>query len=147
MSLTSEYEPSPANWIAEQVELYERTGGAEGGTLQGRPVVILTTRGSKSGKIRKTPLMRVTDGICYAVIASQGGAPTNPAWYHNILADPHVSLQDGRVVRDYVARVAEGEEREAWWAIAVEAWPDYESYRDKTDRDIPVVVLEPSSAS
>ena len=143
MPLTGEYDPSPASWIAEQVELYERTGGAEGDTLQGRPVIILTTRGAKSGKIRKTPLMRVTDGTRYAVVASQGGAPTNPSWYRNIMADPHVSLQDGGVVRDYVARRVEGEERETWWAMAVENWPDYEEYRNKTDRDIPVLVLDP----
>ncbi|ELP69536.1 nitroreductase family deazaflavin-dependent oxidoreductase [Streptomyces turgidiscabies] len=144
MSLTGAYEPSPASWIAEQVERYERTDGADGGTLQDRPVVILTTRGAKSGKIRKTPLMRVTDGTCYAVVASQGGAPTNPSWYRNILADPHVSLRDGGDVRDYVARQAEGEERETWWAVAVETWPDYETYQKKTEREIPVVILEPS---
>lgn len=143
MPLTGEYDPSPASWIAEQVELYERTGGAEGDTLQGRPVIILTTRGAKSGKIRKTPLMRVTDGTRYAVVASQGGAPTNPSWYRNIMADPHVSLQDGGVVRDYVARRVEGEERETWWAMAVENWPNYEEYKNKTDRDIPVLVLDP----
>ena len=145
MPLTGEYEPSPYTPVADQVELYERTGGAEGGTLQGRPVVILTTRGAKSGKIRKTPLMRVADGSRYAVVASQGGAPTNPFWYHNLVADPHVSLQDGAIARDYTARLVEGEERGKWWSLAVEAWPDYEEYRTKTDREIPVFVLEPSS--
>lgn len=144
MPLTGEYEPSPYAPVAEQVELYERTGGTEGNVLQGKPVVILTTRGAKSGKIRKTPLMRVTDGTRYAVVASQGGAPTNPSWYHNILADPHVSLQDGAVAGDYVARRVEAEEREKWWAMATEVWPDYEEYRQKTDREIPVFVLEPS---
>ncbi|WP_067819806.1 nitroreductase family deazaflavin-dependent oxidoreductase [Actinomadura kijaniata] len=145
MPLPEEYGPSPYAPVAEQVELYERSDGVEGGTLRGKPVIILTTRGAKSGKIRKTPLMRVTDGTRYAVVASQGGAPTHPSWYHNIMADPHVSLQDGAVVRDYVARRVEGEEREKWWAMAVEVWPDYDEYRRKTDRDIPVVVLEPSS--
>ncbi|GAA1580915.1 nitroreductase family deazaflavin-dependent oxidoreductase [Actinomadura kijaniata] len=145
MPLPEEYEPSPYAPVAEQVELYERSDGVEGGTLRGKPVIILTTRGAKSGKIRKTPLMRVTDGTRYAVVASQGGAPTHPSWYPNIMADPHVSLQDGAVVRDYVARRVEGEEREKWWAMAVEVWPDYNEYRRKTDRDIPVVVLEPSS--
>jgi deazaflavin-dependent oxidoreductase (nitroreductase family) len=145
MPLTGEYEPSPADFVAKQVELYESTGGAEGNTLRDRPVIILTTRGAKSGKIRKTPLMRVTDGTAYAAVASQGGAPTNPLWYYNIVADPHVSLQDGAVVRDYVARRVEGEERAKWWARAVETWPDYDEYQKKTDRDIPVIVLEPSS--
>ena len=144
MPLTGDYEPSPAGWVARQVELYERTGGAEGNTLKGRPVILLTTRGAKSGKVRKTPLMRVTDGTRYAVVASQGGAPTNPFWYHNIVADPHVSLQDGATPRDYVARRVEGDEREKWWAMAVDTWPDYDEYRKKTDRDIPVFVLEPA---
>ncbi|WP_106400559.1 nitroreductase family deazaflavin-dependent oxidoreductase [Actinocorallia populi] len=145
MPLTGEYEPSPYAPVADQVALYERTGGAEGNTLQGRPVIILTTKGAKSGKIRKTPLMRVTDGSRYAVVASQGGAPTNPFWYHNIVADPHVSLQDGATARDHTARLVEGEERMKWWALAVEVWPDYEEYRTKTDREIPVFVLEPSA--
>jgi deazaflavin-dependent oxidoreductase (nitroreductase family) len=145
MPLEGEYVPSPVPMVAEQVERYERTGGEEGGTLRGRPVVILTTRGAKSGKIRKTPLMRVTDGTRYAVVASMGGAPTHPVWYHNIVADPHVTLQDGPVVRDYVAHRAEGEELDRWWNLAVEAWPDYAEYQKKTDRAIPVFVLEPSS--
>jgi len=145
MPLTGEYEPSPASWVAKQVELYERTAGAEGNTLKGRPVILLTTRGAKSAKIRKTPLMRVTDGVAYAVVASQGGAPTHPLWYHNIVADPHVSLQNGAVTRDYVARLVEGEERETWWARAAETWPDYDEYRTKTDRAIPVFVLEPAA--
>ncbi|MEV0588779.1 nitroreductase family deazaflavin-dependent oxidoreductase [Nonomuraea sp. NPDC050310] len=145
MPLTGEYEPSPADFVAKQVELYERTGGAEGNTLRDRPVIILTTKGAKSGKIRKTPLMRVTDGTAYAVVASQGGAPTNPLWYHNIVADPHVTLQDGPEPRDYTARQVEGEERARWWDRAVEAWPDYAEYQKKTDREIPVFVLEPSA--
>ncbi|WP_106401633.1 nitroreductase family deazaflavin-dependent oxidoreductase [Actinocorallia populi] len=144
MPLKGEYEPSPFAPVAEQVELYERTGGEEGGTMQGRPVVILTTKGAKSGKIRKTPLMRVTDGTRYAVVASLGGAPKHPVWYHNIVAEPHVVLQDGPVVRDYVARRVEGDELDRWWARAVEAYPDYAEYQKKTDRDIPVFVLDPS---
>ena len=144
MPLKGEYEPSPVAPVAEQVELYERTGGEEGGTMQGLPVIILTTKGAKSGKIRKTPLMRVTDGTPYAVVASQGGAPKHPVWYHNIVSEPHVVLQDGPVVGDYVARRVEGDELDRWWARAVEAFPPYADYQKKTDRDIPVFVLEPS---
>lgn len=144
MPLKGEYEPSPVAEVAEQVELYERTGGEEGGTMGGRPVIILTTKGTKSKKLRKTPLMRVTDGTRYAVVASLGGAPKHPVWYHNIVADPHVMLQDGPVLRDYVARRVEGDELDQWWDRAVETWPAYADYQKKTSRDIPVFVLDPS---
>lgn len=113
--------------------------------MRGVPVIILWTRGSRSGTVRKTPLMRVRDGDRYAVVASLGGAPQHPLWYRNILADPHVSLQDGDDVRDYVAHVANGEEKAEWWRRAVDVWPDYEAYQAKTERDIPVVVLEPEN--
>ncbi|MCD0448109.1 nitroreductase family deazaflavin-dependent oxidoreductase [Actinocorallia sp. API 0066] len=144
MALQGEYTPSPHAQAAEQVELYERTGGKEGNTMRGKPVVILTTRGAKTGKIRKTPLMRVTDGTRYAVVASLGGAPKNPVWYHNVVAEPRVLLQDGPEPKEYTARIAEGLERDQWWQLAVEAWPDYAEYQKKTERKIPVFVLEPA---
>jgi len=142
MALTGTYEPSPVDFVREQVETYEATDGREGNTMRGKPVIILTTVGAKSGKLRKTPLMRVEHDGAYAVIASQGGAPTHPQWYPNLLAHPVVELQDGAAKHEYDARVVEGEEREAWWERAVEAWPDYADYQTKTDRVIPVVVLE-----
>jgi F420H(2)-dependent quinone reductase len=141
---TDEYLPSPSKRARDQVELYERTGGAEGNTLRGKPVIILTSRGNKTGKIRKTPLMRVEHDGHYAVVASQGGAPTHPVWYHNLVADPHVQLQDGTEPRQYVAHEATGAERAQWWDRAVEAWPDYADYQTKTDRQIPVFVLDPA---
>ncbi|GAA4292448.1 nitroreductase family deazaflavin-dependent oxidoreductase [Actinokineospora soli] len=143
MPLHGEYEPSPEKWVREQVELYESSGGTEGTTMRGKPVVLLTTRGAKSGKIRKTPLMRVEHEGRYAVVASLGGAPKHPVWYHNIKADPHVELQDGPVRQDLRAREVTGDEKAFWWAKAVEAWPDYADYQRKTDREIPVLVLEP----
>ncbi|MFB7668670.1 nitroreductase family deazaflavin-dependent oxidoreductase [Kitasatospora sp. NPDC056138] len=144
MPLQGEYEPSPERWVREQVELYESSGGTEGTTLRGMPVVILTTLGARSGKIRKTPLMRVEHEGTYAVVASMGGAPRHPVWYHNVVADPRVELQDGPEHRDMTAReVGEGEKR-LWWARAVEAYPDYAQYQEKTDRAIPVFVLEPA---
>ncbi|ROO83149.1 deazaflavin-dependent oxidoreductase (nitroreductase family) [Actinocorallia herbida] len=143
MPLEGEYAPSPFTQAAEQVELYERTGGAEGNTMGGKPIIILTTRGAKTGKIRKTPLMRVNDGDKYAVVASMGGAPKHPVWYHNIVADSEVLLQDGPEPRKYIAHLAEGLERDQWWRLAVEAWPAYAEYQTKTDRKIPVFVLTP----
>ncbi|MEU7635162.1 MULTISPECIES: nitroreductase family deazaflavin-dependent oxidoreductase [unclassified Streptomyces] len=147
MPLQGEYEPSPTAWVRDQVELYEGSGGTEGTTLRGLPVIVLTTRGAKSGKLRKSPLMRVEHEGAYAAVASQGGAPTNPVWYHNVLADPRVELQDGPVRRDMTAREVTGEEKAAWWARAVEAFPDYADYQRKTDRRIPVFVLEPAGTS
>ncbi|EME21748.1 nitroreductase family deazaflavin-dependent oxidoreductase [Rhodococcus triatomae] len=144
MPLTGEYVPSPSSWAAEQVELYEKSGGTEGTTMQGKPVVILTTVGAKSGKLRKSPLMRVEHDGRYAVVASLGGAPKNPVWYHNVLANPHVELQDGTTKQDMIAREVTGDEKAQWWERAVAAWPDYAEYQKKTDRQIPVFVLEPA---
>jgi deazaflavin-dependent oxidoreductase (nitroreductase family) len=143
MPLEGEYEPSPWPPVAEQVERYESSGGTEGTELEGQPCVILWTRGRHSGKVRKTPLMRVRDGDRYAVVASLGGAPQHPVWYLNLLADPQVSLQDGPELRDYTARTVSGDEKAEWWAKATAVWPDYDSYQASTDREIPVVVLEP----
>ena len=144
MPLDGEYEPSPWEPIAQQVEQYEATGGVEGGELEGKPCIILTTKGRKSGKLRKTPLMRVTDGERYAVVASLGGAPQHPVWYLNMLADPHVTLQDGPVVKDYVARDVTGDEKAEWWARATEVWPSYDDYQAGTERVIPLLVLDPA---
>src|SRR3954469_1540624 len=145
MPLTGEYEPSPAQWVRDQVELYESSGGTDGLTLRGKPVIILTTKGAKSGKIRKSPLMRVEHDGSYAVVASLGGAPKHPVWYYNVVADPRVELQDGPVRQDMLAREVTGDEKAVWWARAVEAYPDYADYQKKTDREIPVFVLEPAA--
>ncbi|SFS66297.1 nitroreductase family deazaflavin-dependent oxidoreductase [Saccharopolyspora flava] len=144
MPLTGEYEPSPTEFVRDQVEKYESSGGTEGTTMRGYPVIVLTTKGAKSGKIRKAPLMRVEHDGRYAVVASLGGAPKHPVWYHNIRANPTVELQDGPVRKDYVARELSGDERELWWNRAVAAFPDYAEYQTKTDRTIPVVLLEPA---
>jgi F420H(2)-dependent quinone reductase len=144
MPLTGEYEPSAASWARDQVEQYESSGGTQGTELNGKPVIILTSIGARSGKVRKTPLMRVEHDGEYAVVASQGGAPEHPVWYYNLVADPHVELQDGPVKRDYQAREAQGAEREEWWQRAVAAWPDYAEYQTKTTRVIPVFVLTPA---
>lgn len=143
MALEGTYEPSPWDFVADQVRRYEETGGREGAELRGKPCVILWTRGRQSGAIRKTPLMRVRDGDSYAVVASLGGAPQHPVWYLNLVADPHVSLQDGPELRDYAARVVQGPEKAAWWSRATEVWPDYDNYQARTHREIPLVVLEP----
>ena len=119
------------------------SGGIEGTELQGKPVILLTTIGAKTGKIRKTPLMRVEHDGEYAVVASLGGAPKHPVWYHNVKAHPRVELQDGPVTKDYEAREVFGDEKAPWWERAVEAWPDYANYQEKTDRQIPVFVLTP----
>jgi deazaflavin-dependent oxidoreductase (nitroreductase family) len=146
MPLTGDYEPSAASWARDQVELYERSGGSKGNDLSGRPVIILTSVGAKTGKIRKTPLMRVEHDGEYAVVASLGGAPKNPVWYYNLTANPHVELQDGAVKKDYRAREISGAERATWWERAVATWPDYASYAEKTTRTIPVFVLTPIDA-
>ena len=143
MPLSGDYEPSTSDWARENAEKYMESGGADGTELQGKPVILLTTIGAKSGKIRKTPLMRVEHDGEYAVVASLGGAPKNPVWYYNIKAHPHVELQDGRVTKDYEAREVVGDEKAAWWERAVAAWPDYANYQKKTDRQIPVFVLTP----
>ncbi|MGW0199693.1 nitroreductase family deazaflavin-dependent oxidoreductase [Nonomuraea sp. NPDC003201] len=145
MPLVGEYEPSPAQWVREQVELYESSGGTKGTTLldTGMPVILLTTLGAKSSKIRKTPLMRVEHEGRYAVVASQGGAPEHPVWYFNVKAHPHVELQDGPAKQDMKAREVTGAEKAEWWERAVAAYPPYTDYQKKTDREIPVFVLEP----
>jgi F420H(2)-dependent quinone reductase len=145
MPLTGEYEPSTSDWARENAEKYMESGGTEGTELQGKPVILLTTIGAKSGKIRKTPLMRVEHDGEYAIVASLGGAPKNPVWYHNIKAHPRVELQDGEVTKEYDAREVGGDEKAVWWQRAVEAWPDYAEYQTKTDRQIPVFVLTPIS--
>ena len=143
MPLTGEYEPSTSQRTREQVELYETSGGTQGTTLNGKPVVVLTTVGASSGKLRKNALMRVEHDGRYAVVAARGGAPHHPACYHTGGANPLVALQDGPVRKDYVAHEATGEERDAWWARAVEVWPDYDAYVTRTSRTIPLLVLEP----
>ena len=145
MPVEGEYEPSTQAWVRDQVELYEGSGGTQGTTLRetGLPVVIVTNLGASSGKVRKTPVMRVEHDGRYAAVASQGGAPTHPYWYHNFRAHPEVELQDGPVAKDYEAREVFGDEKAAWWERAVEAWPDYAEYQTKTDRQIPVFVLTP----
>jgi F420H(2)-dependent quinone reductase len=146
MPLTGDYEPSPSQWSRDQVELYERSGGTEGTTLQGKPVIVLTTVGAKSGKLRKIPLMRVEHNGDYAVVAALGGAPQHPVWYYNLTTNPHVELQDGPVKKDYQAREVHGAERDAWWERAVAAWPGYAEYQKKTTRILPVFVLTPDGA-
>ncbi|EFL36714.1 conserved hypothetical protein [Streptomyces viridochromogenes DSM 40736] len=146
MPLEGEYEPSPTQWVRRQVELYESSGGTEGTTLQGSkmPVVLLTSRGAKSGKLRKTPVMRVEHEGRYAAVASLGGAPQHPVWYFNLKAHPQVELQDGPVKQDMTAREITGQEKSEWWERAVAAYPPYADYQKKTNREIPVFVLEPA---
>ncbi len=146
MPLSGEYEPSPAKWVRDQVEEYESSGGTAGTGMRGMPVIVLTTRGAKSGMLRKTPLMRVEHGGRYAAVASLGGAPKNPVWYHNVVADPHVELQDGPVKQDMIAREVTGDEKAQWWERAVAAFPDYADYQRKTHREIPVFLLEPGGS-
>jgi F420H(2)-dependent quinone reductase len=143
MPLTGDYEPGTAAWARKQAELYETTNGEQGGELRGKPIIVLTSIGARTGKLRKTALMRVEHDGAYAVVASKGGAPTHPVWYYNLKANPLVELQDRAVKRDYTAHEAVGDEKAVWWARAVEAWPDYAAYQTRTDRQIPVFVLEP----
>lgn len=148
MPLDGEYEPSPEDWVREQVAEYEASGGTRATTLRdtGMPVVIVTSRGARSGKLRKNPVMRVEHDGCYLAVGSQGGAPTHPSWVHNLRADPHVELQDGATKRDMTAREIDGDERALWWDRAVAAYPPYADYQRRTERLIPVFVLEPSSS-
>jgi deazaflavin-dependent oxidoreductase (nitroreductase family) len=143
MPLTGEYEPGASAWSRKQTELYEATDGRKANTLRGRPIIVLTSVGAKTGKLRKIALMRVEHDGAYAVVASKGGAPTPPTWYYNLKANPHVELQDAATRRDYLAREVTGDEKAVWWQRAVEAWPDYAKYQEKTDRPIQVFVLEP----
>lgn len=142
MPLSGEYEPSPSDWVSKHVAAYEAGSDPEAYNLQGLPVVIVTSVGRNSGKLRKTPLMRVEHDGVYAVVASQGGAPKHPVWYFNLKADPRVELRDKQTVDDRRAREVTGEERARWWDRAVEAFPPYAEYQEKTDREIPVFVLE-----
>jgi len=145
MPLTGEYGPSTSAWARKQAESYEASNGQKSADLRGRPIIVLTSVGAKTGKLRKTALMRVEHEGVYAVVASMGGAPKHPVWYHNLTANPHVELQDGATRRDYTAREVSGEEKAVWWERSVAAWPDYATYQAKTDRQIPVFVLEPVS--
>ena len=141
MSLTGEYDPSPSAWVRDQVDAYESSGGRQANTLldTGLPVIILTTRGNRSGKLRKTPLMRVEHGGDYVLVASLGGAPKHPVWYYNLKADPlAVTIQDGPESFDFEVRELSGDERSTWWDRAVAAYPAYADYQQKTERQIPV---------
>src|SRR5262245_28935941 len=143
MTLEGEYEPSPQQWVRDQVEAYERSGGQEANTLldTGMPIIVVTTRGNKSGKLRKTPLMRVEHDGEYALVASQGGAPTHPVWYHNLVADADaVAVQDGPEPWDAHVRLVTGDERATWWERSVAAYPPYAEYQERTTREIPVFV-------
>jgi F420H(2)-dependent quinone reductase len=143
MTLEGEYEPSPVQWVREQVEEYERSGGQRASTLRdtGLPIIIVTTRGQRSGKLRKTPLMKVEHDGEYALVASMGGAPRNPVWYHNLKADPQaVMVQDGPEPFDVDVREVGGDERAVWWQRAVDAFPPYADYERRTERQIPVFV-------
>ena len=146
MPVEGDYQPSPRAWVRDQVELYESSGGTQGTTLRdtGLPVVIITNRGAHSGKLRKTPVMRVEHDGRYAVVASMGGAPKHPVWYLNLVADPTVTLQDGDQVFTMRARTATPEERRDWWPMATAAWPPYDEYQTKTDREIPLVLFDPA---
>src|SRR5687768_18458907 len=129
MPLTGAYEPGSMGWVRKQVELYESSGGTEGTTIVGRPVVVVTSRGARTGKLRKHPVMRVEQDGCYAAVASLGGAPKHPVWYHNLLAEPLVELQDGPVKQDMRARLLDGQEKALWWERAVAAYPEYAAYQ------------------
>ncbi|MES2171443.1 MAG: nitroreductase family deazaflavin-dependent oxidoreductase [Actinomycetota bacterium] len=143
MPLTAEYERGTADWANQQIDLYESTDGREGNDLRGRPVIILYSIGAKSGKLRKTPLMRVEHDGEYVVVASKGGAEKNPTWYYNLKANPHVELRDLAEVNDFTATELDGADYDLWWQRAVDTWPDYQKYTEKTDRKIPLFLLEP----
>jgi len=147
MPLTGEYEPGTSDWARNQADLFEGSGGTKGNTLRGMPIILLTSAGAQSGKLRKTPLMRVEHEGEYAVVASLGGAPKHPVWYFNLKKNPHVELRDGPVKQDYSAREVTGDEKALWWERAVAAYPDYADYQTKTTRQIPVFVLTPMTAN
>ena len=142
MSFDENYELSPTGWVRAQTEKILETGTTESVGINGMEVVLLTMRGAKTGKARKVPLMRVEHDGAYAAVASKGGAPAHPVWYHNLKAHPVVLLQDGKVTKEYRAREVSGEERAAWWERSVAAFPPYAEYQEKTERQIPVFVLE-----
>jgi F420H(2)-dependent quinone reductase len=143
MPLSGQYEPSTAGYARKQAETYEATNGEQAADMRGKPVIVLTSVGARTGLLRKTALMRVEHDGLYAVVASLGGAAKHPVWYYNLKANPHVELQDGAVKRDYTAREISGAEKAVWWERAVAAWPDYAKYQRRTERQIPVFVLEP----
>ena len=145
MTLQGEYVPSKQDWVREQVERFEASGGTEATVLErtGDPIVVITSVGARSGKLRKNPVMRVERDGTYVAIASYCGGPKHPVWYYNFLAHPEVDLQDGPAKKSYRARLVEGEERADWWRLAVETWPTYGEYQKRTEREIPVFVLEP----
>jgi deazaflavin-dependent oxidoreductase (nitroreductase family) len=140
-----EYVPSPSKWVRDQVEEYEGSGGTAGTTMREMPVIIVTTIGARSGKVRKVPLMRVEHDGEYAAVASMGGAPKNPVWYHNLVANPQVEVRDGTLVQKMTAREVKGTEKAIWWERCVAAFPDYADYQAKTERQIPVFVLTPTA--
>jgi F420H(2)-dependent quinone reductase len=146
MPLDGEFELSPRGWVRDHTEKVFETGTTDSIDIKGRPVILVTTRGAKTGKLRKVPLMRVEHDGVYAIVASDGGSPKPPTWYYNVRAEPLVELQDGTETRDYRAREVSGEEREIWWKRAVAAYPDYADYQTRTDRQIAVFVLEPVAA-
>jgi deazaflavin-dependent oxidoreductase (nitroreductase family) len=146
MPLTGEYAPSTADWARKQAERFEASGGTTSATIGGKPIVVMTSVGARTGKLRKTALMRVEQAGLYVVVASQGGSAKDPVWVHNLRANPHVELQDGPVTRDYLARELDGDEYATWWARSVEAFPNYAGYQRKTKRRIPVFLLEPADA-
>ena len=146
MPLSGRYAPGTSAWARKQAERYEASQGADAADLRGRPIIVLTSVGARTGALSKTALMRVEHDGVYAIVASLGGAAHNPVWYHNLKADPHVELQDGPTTRDYLAREVIGDEKAVWWARAVETWPAYDAYQAKTTRQIPVFVLEPTES-
>jgi deazaflavin-dependent oxidoreductase (nitroreductase family) len=141
MPLEGDYAPGTSGWARKQAERFEASDGAEAETLRGRPIIVLTSIGAKTGRLRKTALMRVEHDGQYAVVASLGGAAKHPVWYWNLIENPHVELQDGADKHDYEAREVFGAEKALWWERAVETWPDYAKYQEKTSRQIPVFVL------
>jgi len=145
MPIQGEYAPSTSDWARKQAEAFEASNGTKSNDMRGMPIIVVTSIGAKSGKVRKTPLMRVEHEGDYAAVASLGGAPKNPVWYYNFKKNPHVELQDETVKKDYIAREVSGEERDIWWERAVAAYPDYADYQQKTERVIPVFVLSPLS--
>jgi deazaflavin-dependent oxidoreductase (nitroreductase family) len=143
MPLEGHYEPSPVDWVRKQVEQFENSDGREGNTMKDLPVIVLTTKGARTGNIRKSPLMRVENDGKYLIVASLGGAPSHPVWYHNVVANPTVEIQDGATRQDMATRELDGDEREVWWKRAVDAFPPYAEYQEKTSRVIPILICEP----
>ncbi|MDT7606393.1 MAG: hypothetical protein QOG96_896 [Pseudonocardiales bacterium] len=143
MPLEGHCEPSPVDWVRKQVEQFESSDGREGNTMKDLPVIVLTTKGARTGNIRKSPLMRVEHDGKYLIVASLGGAPSHPVWYHNAVANPTVEIQDGATRQDMATRELDGDEREVWWKRAVDAFPPYAEYQEKTSRVIPILICEP----